>query len=176
MKQFAVWSLALVLTLGLVAAPVLAQDGSEAKEEASAEAAQGSEEKAEGSEEKPKAPAAMEATVIGTNYCVVCASGVAEADMAEGMDPHMFALKISSATDAEGNTIEGMAGKTLYYLPTKAAADLKKGGDMADAEVEVTGMVYPDMMVVKVAEAAPYDSWDDWDDIGVGSMSGQPVI
>ena len=127
-------------------------------------------------EKAAEAPASVEATITGDSFCVSCklsSSGVP-------VTGHLAAVKIKTATDKDGNEIADMAGKVLYVVPTEGGTALAPEGELSGKHVKVTGTVYPEMMAVQVASAeeaaAGGDLWDDWDEQGVGSMSGQPVL
>lgn len=123
-------------------------------------------------EAKKAAPVAV--TVTGTNYCLVSELAKdAEADA----NYKLNALLITEALDAEGNAIEGLAGKTLHYVPTKAAQALLVGDANKGATVTVKGKLHKDANALSVDsfEAAASDE-DDWDDLEIGSLSGQQVL
>ncbi len=96
------------------------------------------------------------------------------------------ALKIKEVLGADGNAIEGYAGKLLHYLPADAAADLMKGDAHADKVVTVKGVLYANAQAIAVtdfevevaaeSDGDGWDDWDDWDELGVTTMSQQQVI
>lgn len=152
--QFFRGFLALAMVMAVTAA--FAQDAEEAQEEG---------------------PKGVKVTVTGTNYCLLstlAADAMAEADANFAL---LNALKVTEALDADGNAVEGMAGKTLHYVPTKAAQELLVGEANQGATVTVTGTVYVDaasIVVESFTAAAGGD--DDWDELSIGSMSGQAVL
>lgn len=125
---------------------------------------------------------AVAVKVTGVNYCVLCTLAKG-AEAAAGFEK-LNALKVTEALDADGNAIEGMAGKTLLYVPVKAAAELISGEANAGKTVTVTGKLFKcsGALVVESFSAADGaaadagDGLDEWDTIGTTTMSKQAVI
>ncbi len=125
---------------------------------------------------------AVAVKVTGVNYCVL-GTLAKDAEAAAGFEK-LNALKVTEALDADGKAIEGMAGKTLFYVPVKAAADLISGDANAGKTVTVTGKVFKAAGALVVesfsaaegAAAAAGDAADEWDTIGTTTMSKQAVI
>lgn len=123
--------------------------------------------------------------VTGKNVNLVktlCGEEAPETDAALG---GLNVLLVKEARDAEGNAIEGMAGKMLHYLPVAAASKLIAGEENAGKMVTVKGALYKEALVisvsefeVKAAEAAADGGgdFDEWDELGVTTMSQQQVI
>ena len=123
--------------------------------------------------------------VTGKNVNLIkalCGDAEQEKDAAFG---GMNALMVKEVRDAEGNVVDGMAGKLLHYLPVASASALISGDDNAGKVVTVKGVLYKDALVIAVKEfevqaadaaAADGDDWDDWDELGVTTMSQQQVI
>lgn len=112
----------------------------------------------------------------------VCGEEAQELDPALG---GLNALLVMEALDAEGKPIEGLAGKMLHYLPVATASKLIAGEENAGKVVTAKGVLYKDTMVISVkefevkapeGEAAGGGEWDDWDELGVKTMSQQQVI
>lgn len=124
-----------------------------------------------------EAPASVAVTVTGTNYNLLgtlAKDQVAEADSAlAGLN----ALKVTEAKDADGKAIEGLAGKTLHYLPSKSAKDLITGEANQGKTVTVKGKLFTDAgsLLVESFEGAAGDD-DDWGDLPVGTMSQQQIL
>jgi hypothetical protein len=81
--------------------------------------------------------------------------------------------------DAAGKPVDGMAGRTLYYVPVKAAADLAVGDANLGKTVVVTGkvLVKGGAVIVEKFEAQAAKKVDGgWDTIGTKTMSQQAVI
>jgi hypothetical protein len=156
MKQSTLLFRAFLAVMMLAAVPVaFAQDDAEAKEEG---------------------PKGVKVTVTGTNYCLL--NALAPDAMAEANADYALlnGLKVTEALDEEGNAIEGMAGKTLHYVPSKGAQELLVGEAHQGATVTVTGTVYVDASSIVVDSFTAESGGDDWDELSIGSMSGQAVL
>jgi hypothetical protein len=89
------------------------------------------------------------------------------------------ALVVKEAVDATGKPIEGLAGRTLYYVPVKAAADLAVGDTNVGKTIVITGkvLVKAGAVIVEKFEAQAAKKVDGgWDTIGTKTMSQQAVI
>jgi hypothetical protein len=124
-----------------------------------------------------EAPASVAVTVTGTNYNLLgtlAKDQVAEADSAYA---GLNALKVTEAKDADGKAIEGMAGKTLHYLASKAAKDLMVGEANQGKTVTVKGKVFTDACALLVESFEVSGGEDDeWGDLPVGTMSQQQIL
>ena len=122
------------------------------------------------------------ATVTGLNYNVLSTL----AKDAEAADPALAklnALKVTEAVGADGKPVDALKGKTLYYVPVKAAAALIAGDANAGKTVAITGKVLAgsnaiivESFEVKADGGAAAGGGDEWDQIGVKTMSQQAVI
>lgn len=127
------------------------------------------------------APKGISVQITGKNVNLVktvCGNEARELDPAFGA---INALVVKEATDEAGKTVEGLAGKTLHYLPVASASALISGEANADKTVTVKGILYQDVLVIAVKEfeikaAATDDDWDSWDEMSVSSPSRQQVI
>ncbi len=95
----------------------------------------------------------------------------------------MNVLVVTQVLDADGNAVEGLAGKVLHYLPVVGASKLIVGEDNLDKDISVKGVLYKDALVIGVQEfevqssgAADAGDWDDWDELEIKTMSQQQVI
>lgn len=118
------------------------------------------------------APSAV--TVSGTNYGLI-ATLAPGAEAAPAL-AKLNALKVTSAKDAAGKEIEGLKGKTLFYLPTKAAEPLILGDAHAGKDVTVHGKLHSAAGVLEVEKFEAAGGGDEFDDLPVGGISGKPVI
>lgn len=128
---------------------------------------------APGAEAAAEAPACVAVTVTGENYCLITALA---ADQAENALPACRALKVAEAKDADGNDIASLKGKTLHYLPTKAAEALLTG---SDGQVSVVGKLYESANVLSVESfeaVAAAGAVDEWDELPTTTLSGQQVL
>ena len=130
---------------------------------------------------------AVTVQVTGRNVNLVkaiCGDQAPEGDATFGA---LNALKVKEVLDAEGNAIEGFAGKLLHYLPVADASALIAGTDNLDKVVVVKGVLHKNSLVLNVKEfevqvaaeggdGDDLDDWDDWDELGVTTMSQQQVI
>lgn len=123
------------------------------------------------------APAGIQVTLVGTNYNLLGALAADQAAEAKPEYAAINALKVSEATDAEGNAHEALKGKTIHYLPSKAAEALMAGADNAGKTVTVKGTLFADAnaILVESFEAAE-GGGDEWDELDVNSLSGQQVL
>lgn len=112
----------------------------------------------------------------------VCGEEAQELDPAMG---GMNALVAMEVLDEAGKPVEGLSGKMLHYLPVAAASKLIAGEENAGKTVTVKGVLYKNAMTIAVkefevkaaeGEAAGGSEWDDWDELGVKTMSQQQVI
>lgn len=115
-------------------------------------------------------------TVSGENYCLIAAYGGEDAKLAENAAGAKNALKVDEATGADGAVLEGLAGKTLHYLPTEAAQALSGGEDNVGSTVTVTGKLYKEACVLVVESFELEDDLDDWAPLPTGTLSGQQVL
>ena len=126
-------------------------------------------------------PVSVQVTGMNVNLSkTLCGEEAPELDATYG---GLNALIVKEALDADGKAIEGMVGKMLHYLPLATASKLMAGEENAGKGVTVKGLLYKDAMVIGVKEftveaaaAAGGDDWDDWDELGVKTMSQQQVI
>ncbi len=127
---------------------------------------------------------AVTVQITGANVNLLktlCGETPPEADAALGA---MNALKVKEAVDAEGKAIEGLAGKVLVYLPTASASELIAGEANVGKMVTVKGVLYKNAQVLSVKEfevkaaeeGAAGGEFDEWDELGVTTMSQQQVI
>jgi len=151
MKKSAL-SIALAALLALAAAPIFAE------EEAAEETAAG-----------------IAVTIEGLNYNLLSTLAEDHVEEAPAEYAGINALKITTCTDGEGKVHEALAGTTVHYIPCKHSADLMVGATHAGATVTVKGTLFPaeNALLVESFEAA---SGDDWDELDLGTLSGQQVL
>jgi len=120
--------------------------------------------------------------ITGENVALLEAVGGGEADENFGK---LYALKVEKAEDDAGNCLDdALKGRILCYAPTKSAAALLSGE--LKGKVTVSGkLVGGSVLVVESAAAAEAktdedkdagDSGDEWEEIGVKTLSQQQVI
>lgn len=98
------------------------------------------------------------------------------------------ALLVKEALDADGNAIAELAGKMLHYLPVASASKLIAGEENLNKTVTVKGNLYKNAAVIAVTEytvqatevdaagADTGDSFDEWDEIEVKTISQKQII
>lgn len=127
----------------------------------------------------PEAEKPLAVTVTGANYCLIAAYGGDAAKPAPNAQGFKNALKVATVAGADGKEIAGLAGKTLHYLPTEAAAPLSAGEENVGKTVTVKGQLYQDagVIVVESFEAKAGDALEeDWEPLPTGTLSGQQVL
>ncbi len=158
MKKFAittVLAVALILSYGVTVG--YAQDGAEA-------------------EAKPES---VGVKIVGVNYCVLCALANDEVAGANTSYAKLNALKVTEAKDVDGNVLADLVGKTLHYLPSKAAEPLLVGEGLAGKNVTITvGVLFKNenALLVEEYEAEESGDDDDWDELPLGGKSGLQVL
>ena len=89
------------------------------------------------------------ATVSGTNVCVGCSLKKEKGAGAQcKVYGHKHSLKVSKATDKDGNELSDMNGWLLFYLETNKSTELINGHHKEELVIE--GKVYPDERVLEV--------------------------
>lgn len=90
-------------------------------------------------------------TVVGPNYCMACAltrrAGVTSKCDFYG---HQHALKVESALDPHGRSIDDLVGETLHYLDNDESAALVDFDDYHDKRVRVEGRLFVREHVIAV--------------------------
>mgnify|MGYP005843982031 CR=1 FL=1 len=121
--------------------------------------------------------------ITGENVELLAAAGGGEADEKFGK---LYALKVEKAEDDAGNCLDdALKGRLLCYVPTKVAAALLSGE--MKGKVAVTGrLIGGSVLAVESAEAAEAaqkeenadgsNDADEWEEIGVKTLSQQQVI
>lgn len=125
------------------------------------------------------APTSVDVTITGQNYGLISTLAKDEAGNAIEAAADLNALKITSAKGSDGQEIAGLKGKTVHYLPVKAAADLMLGKKHQGKNVEVTGKLFKSENVVLVGsfkEAAASGGDDDFDDLPTATVTRQQVL
>jgi hypothetical protein len=89
------------------------------------------------------------ATITGTNVCVGCSLKKEKGAGAQcSVYGHKHSLKVSKATDKDGNELSDMTGWLLYYLETDKSTELINGHHKEELVIE--GKIYPDERVLEV--------------------------
>ena len=89
------------------------------------------------------------ATVAGTNVCVGCSLKKEKGAGAQcKVYGHKHSLKVSKATDEDGNELSDMTGWLLFYLETDKSTELINGHHKEELVIE--GTIYPDERVLEV--------------------------
>ncbi len=161
MKKIAFASLLVALALGWGASAALAQD---ATQEAAAET-----------------PKPITATITGTNYNLADAYPERGTDAAEPKLTMLSAFKVSTAEDDSGKEIEGLVGKSVYYVPTAKATGLLIDESMRDVTGIISGTLHVEQRAIVIqdftsAVASEEAGDDEWNEIIVGNMSQMPVL
>jgi hypothetical protein len=102
--------------------------------------------------------AGAQAPVVVTGENVGLLKTVASAEAANASTACVLnVLKVAEAKGADGKPIADLAGKILYYLPTKSAEAVMLGDKMQGKKVTVTGKLFKAecaLLVEKAEEAA----------------------
>jgi hypothetical protein len=115
-------------------------------------------------------------TVTGECVNMLKAVGGDNAPEADGTFGALNILKVTEITDADGQAVEDVP--VVHLLPTASASSLLSG----DAKtVTVKGVLFKDCLTLQVDEvvgdaAGDDDGFDDWDEIGITTMSQQAII
>lgn len=119
--------------------------------------------------------------LTGENVELLAAAGGGEADEKFGK---LYALKVEKAEDDNGNCLDdALRGRLLCYVPTKVAAVLLSGE--LKGKVAVTGrLIGGTVLMVESAAADTAEKEentetsdiDEWEEIGVKTLSQQQVI
>lgn len=121
---------------------------SEKKERVTAPAAQ-----ATSAVPAPAPVATQPVTVVGENYCLGCSLKKEQGAAAQcSIYGHRHALKVESASGADGKSIEALVGDSLHYLDNDKSATLIKGEDFHKKRVEVKGKLFGPERTLDVAE------------------------
>ena len=126
-----------------------------------------------------KAPEAVGVTVTGVNYGLLSSLAKGEAASANGALAQMNALKVTEAKTADGAAIAELAGKTLYYLPSKAADAVITGEGLRGKNVTVIGKLFKNegaILVEEVQSEGGDAGGDDWDMLPTGKKSQLQVL
>ena len=75
-------------------------------------------------------------------------------------------LSVTEVKDADGNLIEGYAGKLLHYLPEETSMPLMKGDANLDQDIVVKGVLYKNAQTIQVKEF----EWN-WNELGITTPS-----
>lgn len=124
------------------------------------------------------APTAVDVTITGQNYGVIGTLAKDEAANAIPALAELNALKVTSAKGADGKDIADLKGKTLYYLPTKAAEALAVGKANAGKNFEVKGKLFKaenTLLVGEFKEAAK-GGGSDFDELPTKTLTRQQVL
>jgi hypothetical protein len=126
-----------------------------------------------------KAPEAVGVTVTGVNYGLLSSLAKGEAASANGALAQMNALKVTEAKTADGAAIAELAGKTLYYLPSKTADAVITGEGLRGKNVTVIGKLFKNegaILVEEVQSEGGDAGGDDWDMLPTGKKSQLQVL
>lgn len=128
-----------------------------------------------------EAPESVGVTITGVNYCLLCALAKGEMGNAPAPYARINALKVTEAKDVEGNALSGLTGKTIHYLPSKAAEILMANDTNAGKTVKVIGKLFKNenallVETVEMEESSDGGDDDDWDELPVGKQSGLQVL
>ena len=114
--------------------------------------------------------------VTGVNYKLMTAFAKdGEADAAYGS---LNALKITTAVGVDGKSIENLAGKTLYYVPTKTATPLLNGEEGKTVTVQGKLFIGANAIIVETIEKesnAGTPENDNWDNFPTGTITKGPI-
>jgi hypothetical protein len=126
-----------------------------------------------------KAPEAVGVTVTGVNYGLLSSLAKGEAASANGALAQMNALKVTEAKTADGAAIAELAGKTLYYLPSKTADAVITGEGLRGKNVTVIGKLFKNegaILVEEIQSEGGDAGGDDWDMLPTGKKSQLQVL
>ena len=156
MKKFALivlLAVALVLSLSVM---VKAQDDDAAKE--------------------VKKPKPINVTITGLNYVLLDALAADKKEEAPEALKNMTALKVNEVLNEEGEVMEELKGKTLYYLPTAEAEILYTDETLLEVPVLIAGMLFKDQNAILVDTAEMDFSGADWLEMELGTKSQQQDV
>lgn len=92
-------------------------------------------------------------TVVGENHCLGCSLKKEKGAAAQcSVYGHRHALKVESATGADGKRLAALAGQTLHYLDNDKSAPLVKGETFHKKRVEVKGKLFGPERTLEVLE------------------------
>jgi len=112
-----------------------------------------------------KAPEAVGVTVTGVNYGLLSSLAKGEAASANGALAQMNALKVTEAKTADGAAIAELAGKTLYYVPSKTADSVITGGELRGKNVTILGKLFKNESAILVEKVEAEDGEIGLDDL-----------
>ncbi len=126
-------------------------------------------------------PKPITAAITGTNYNLFDKYAESGEDVAGPKLAALSAFKVTAVEDDSGKKLEGLVGKTVYYVPTAKATGVLINEDMQNATGIVSGILHVEQRAIVVrgftstvkSEAA---SGDDWDEIDFGNLSQVPVL
>lgn len=102
----------------------------------------------------PAAMASQDVTIVGENYCLGCSLKKEQGAAAQcSIYGYRHALKVESASGADGKPIEALVGDSLHYLDNDKSAGLIKGEELHEKRVEVKGKLFGPERTLEVAEA-----------------------
>ena len=120
-------------------------------------------------------PESVGVIITGVNYGLLATLSKEDLAGANAGFAQLNGLKVTEAKDVEGNEIADLVGKTLHYLPVKAAEPIMVGEQSQGKEIKIIGRLFKNESAILVEEFEADDA-DDWDDLPVGSMSGLQVL
>jgi ABC-type Na+ efflux pump permease subunit len=121
------------------------------------------------------APASVGVQITGDNYNLVQTLAKEEAGKANPTYAKINALKIKEAK-VDGKVVPELAGKTVHYIPTKAAEPLMAGAANAGKSVTVIGKLFQNENALLVQSIEGGADEGGLDGVKMKSKSGLPVL
>jgi len=104
-----------------------------------------------------KAPEAVDVKITGVNHGLLSSLARGEAASANGALAQMNVLRVTEAKMLDGAVIAELAGKTLYYLPSKTADSVITGAGSRGKNVTILGKLFRNEGAILVKEVEVED-------------------
>jgi hypothetical protein len=127
-----------------------------------------------------KTPDAVDVTITGVNHGLLSSLAKGAAASANGVLAQMNVLKVTEAKMKDGAAIAELAGKTLYYVPSKTADSVITGERLRGKNITISGKLFKDVCAILVeevqAEGGEVDA-EEWETLPKGDKSNKfPVL
>jgi hypothetical protein len=121
-----------------------------------------------------KAPEAVDVTITGVNHGLLSSLAKGETASANGALAQMNVLKVTEAKMKDGAAIAELAGKTLYYVPSKTADSVITGERLRGKIVTINGRLFKEECAILVGEIQSEGgdaAEEDWNILPKGEKS-----
>ena len=112
-----------------------------------------------------KTPDAVDVTITGVNHGLLSSLAKGTAASANGALAQMNVLKVTEAKMKDGAAIAELAGKTLYYVPSKTADSVITGGELRGKNVTILGKLFKNESAILVEKVEAEDGEIGLDDL-----------